>query len=499
MHALLALGMIITPVDPPPSVEVPRIKDSVTVDGRLDEAVWSRAAVLRGFHQYLPIDGRPAEDSTVVLVWYSETAIHFGIRAYEPHGPVQATLADRDKISADDFVEILLDTFDDRRQAFLFAVNPLGVQADGLLNDASRSTSSFGDQTSSSGAYVIDLSPDYVFQSVGRVTPWGYEVEIRIPFKSLRYQSAAEQTWGVNVIRHIQHSGYEDTWSPVLQSDASFLGKSGTLTGLSEIARNLVLDVNPEVTSTTSGVPGAAGWSYDVGRPAIGGNARWGVSNNVFLNATVNPDFSQLEADVAQIQYDPRDALFFPEKRPFFLDGLEQFATPNNLIYTRRLADPDAAVKLTGKIGSTNLALLSGVDGTSTSASGGHPVYNWLRVRRDVQGQSSLGLVYTDRIDGADYNRVAAADARVVTGPYTLQFQGGGSLTRQNGVTTTAPTWTAAASGNGSRFGFTSSIRGFDPDFNAASGFVSRVGVVHATVIPRVTFFGSHGAALESW
>jgi hypothetical protein len=493
---LALLGAV--PGDPPPAVPVPRMDSVIAVDGVLDEAVWTSAAVLRGFSQYLPVDGRPADDSTVVLVWYSSRAIHFGIRAFERHGAVEAALSDRDKIGSDDHVLLLLDTFDDRRQAFLFGVNPLGVQSDGVLSDAARSASSFASQTAS-GAYAVDLSPDYVFQSAGRVTADGYEVEVRIPFKSLRYQSADRQQWGINVVRRVRHSGYEDTWSPVRHSDASFLGQNGRLTGLERLSRGLVLDLNPEVTGMVTGAPGATDWDYDARHPQVGGNVRWGITNNLFLNGTVNPDFSQVEADVAQIQFDPRQSLFFPEKRPFFLDGLEQFSTPNTLIYTRRLADPIGAAKITGKVGNTNVAFLSGVDDDAVSANGSHPVSNWLRVRRDVLGQSSVGLTYTDRVERDDYNRVAAVDGRFVLGAYTLQFQGGGSATRLDDATAWAPLWLATVNRSGRRFSLTSSLRGWHPDFRAGSGFVQRVGIVHANVTPRYTLYGKDGAAVESW
>jgi len=137
---------------------------------------------------------RPAEDSTTVLVWYSPTAIYFGIRAYQDSASVRATLADRDKITGDDYVEILLDTFDDHRQALVFGVNPLGVQADGTLLDAPRQIATTLSAVST-GAYTLDLSPDYVYESKGHPTAWGYEVEVRIPFKTLRYQARDPQDW----------------------------------------------------------------------------------------------------------------------------------------------------------------------------------------------------------------------------------------------------------------------------------------------------------------
>jgi hypothetical protein len=489
-----------TGFDPEPlNVQVPRLEAEITVDGALDEPVWREAATLTGFSQYLPVDGRPAQDSTTVLVWYSPTAIHFGIRAYEGHADVQATLADRDKIDSDDFIQVLLDTFDDQRQAFLFGVNPFGVQADGILRDAARRATSFG-HGNTGRSYSIDYSPDFVFYSKGQITPDGYQIEIRIPFKSFRFQAADPQNWGINVIRRVQHSGYEDTWSPVLQADASFLAKSGTLQGLTNLSRGLVLDITPEVTSNVSGAPSVTGWDYDANEPEFGGNLRWGITNNLFLNGTVNPDFSQVEADVAQLQFDPRQAVFFPEKRPFFLDGIEQFATPNQLIYTRRLVNPEGAVKLTGKVSNTNLAVLSGVDHESMSVTGiDNPIYNLLRVRRDIGGQSTLGGAYTDKVDGNNYNRVAAGDGRLVLGSYNVVFQGGASVTRSAGETVSAPLWLLNVSRAGRRFGFNSSVSGIHQDFRAASGFIRRAGVARANFSPRYSVFGQEGATIESW
>src|SRR5213078_3858131 len=215
----------------PPKTE-PR-GEEITLDGALDEPVWRDAALLTGFSLYAPIDQRPAPDSTEVLVWYSSTAIYFGVRAFEPHGGeagVHATLADRDRIGGDDNVEIHLDTFHDQRRAFVFIVNPLGVQADGMKSEAGGFIP---------GSNVMpgqnDLSADFLWQSTGRVTPWGFEVEIRVPFKSLRYAARDVQDWGVQVQRNIQHSGYQQTWTPARKASASFIAQEGTLVGLSDM------------------------------------------------------------------------------------------------------------------------------------------------------------------------------------------------------------------------------------------------------------------------
>jgi hypothetical protein len=482
-------------------VEPPRIDEPVTVDGLLNEPVWQQAALLAGFSRYAPVDGEPADRDTEVLVWYSPTAMHFGIRATADPAEVQTTLADRDRIDNDDHVLIFLGTFNDGRQAFVFGVNPLGVQMDGALNEGLRGTGG-GFTGLTSGREAPDLSPDYVFQSKGRLTDTGYEVEITIPFKSLRYQAAPIQSWSLAVTRVTPHRGVEDSWTPARRDDASFLGQSGHLVGLHDLKRGLVLDVNPVATAKIDGAQGASGWQYDASRPEVGMNVRWGLTANLTVNGTVNPDFSQVESDAGQFQFDPRQALFFPEKRPFFLEGIEQFTTPNNLIYTRRVVSPIVASKLTGKVGgSTGVAFLSAVDDASASATGeDHPVFNILRVQQDIGGQSKAAFVYTDKVDGVRSNRVAGADARLVwRDVYSLLVQGAISRSAVDGITTVAPLWQGTLSRSGRRFAARYQARGVDPDFQAGAGFIARGGIAGASATHQLITNGRPGATLEKW
>ncbi|MFL5401794.1 MAG: DUF5916 domain-containing protein [Gemmatimonadales bacterium] len=481
-------------------VRIPRQESEISVDGKLDEGVWRGAALLTGFSQFSPTDGVPAADSTEVLVWYSPTAIYFGIRAFEAHGSVHATLADRDRIAADDHVEILLSTFNDGRQATIFAVNPYGVQSDGALVETG-STSGNGFNNAVVKREVPDLSPDFVFASKGRLTQYGYDVEVLVPFKSIRFQPKREQVWGINIVRLVQHSGREDSWTPARRASASFLAQSGRLVGLTDLRRGVVLDFTPSLTSRATGTPGSSGWDYAGGGPELGGTVRWGVTNNLTLNGTANPDFSQIESDAQQFVFDPRNELYFSEKRPFFLEGIEQFSTPNLLIYTRRIVQPVAAAKLTGKAFGTDLALLSAVDDRAASVSGEeHPLYNLLRIQRDVGAQSRVGVVYTDRVDGANYNRVAGVDSRLVFGGvYSAQLQLAGSRTRRDGNTATAPLWSAQLARNGRTFGARYTITGIDEDFRAQSGFISRPGIAHATLDHSVTLYGKQGGLIESF
>lgn len=484
-------------------VEAPRLEASVTVDGALDEEVWSRAALLTGFSQYQPVDGRPSPDSTEVRVWYSPTALYFGIRAFEPHGAVRSALADRDKVDADDNVEIHLDTYSERNRAFVFVVNPLGVQADGTKSEGGGWIP---------GANIMpgqnDLSADFRWESKGRLTDEGYEVEIRIPFSSLRYPSAAVQDWGIQIVRKVQHRGAEDTWTPVLRASASFIDQAGTLVGMTGMRHGQVVQLNPELTNTVKGAPAAGGWSRD-SEPRLGGNVRWGVGSNWVLNGTVKPDFSQVEADATQIAADQRFALFYPERRPFFVEGVDQFNVPNTLVYTRAIVQPEAAVKLTGKVGRTDVAVLSAVDAPGSAgggvaggagAAGARPLVNIARLRRGYAQQSTAGMLYSERVGGGRSNRVVDADVRhVFGGMYYLQAQAVMSRTSQGGVSRTAPMWEAVADRTGRSWGFHYGIKGIGDGFAADNGFVARTGFVEPSITNRFTLYGAEGALLERY
>jgi hypothetical protein len=260
--------------------------------------------------------------------------------------------------------------------------------------------------------------------------------------------------------------------------------------------------MNPEMTQRTAGVtPAGGGWHYSAGRPELGGNARWGVTNNLTLSGAVNPDFSQIESDAGQFIFDPRAALFFPEKRPFFLEGIEQFSTPHSLIYTRRVVQPKGAVKLTGKVSGTNIAFLSAVDdATGSFTRADHPVYNLLRVQRDVGASSKLGMAYTDRMDGRAYNRVANADGSYLFGEiYSFQAQYAQSFTKQpDGKVLNAPLWHAGINRNGKHLAFSYALDGVHEDFRALSGFIGRGGVVNGTLDQRYTWFGEPGTLFQA-
>jgi hypothetical protein len=478
------------------TVPVPRVNADIAVDGTLDAPVWQQAAVLTGFSEYQPVDGLPAEDSTDVLVWYSSTAIYFGVRAYEIHGSVHATQANRDKIDGDDNVQLILTPFIHSHQAQVFAANPFGVQEDGTITEGVTTSRGFG-VTNQTGPDSTDLSPDFVYDSKGQLTPYGYEVVIRIPFRSLKFPSSSPQDWGLNVVRHVQHSGHTDSWYPLKLAASSYLKQAGTLAGLTGLSAGLALDLNPFVTENVIGNPTAGptpGWGYGVERPDFGANVRWGITNNLLLNGTYRPDFAEVESDATELVLDPRNAVSYPEKRPFFLDGLEQFNTPNNLIYTRDIEAPIAASKLTGKVGDVGIAYLGAIDDEgSVALGGGHPAFDVLRLRDDFAQGSQIGAAFTDKEEGGSFNRLASIDTRITFAKvYSLSLQAAGSSTRDSAVTTEGPLWQATFTRAGRSFITSYNILGIDPEFVAASGFISRAGITTGSADWRYTFYPKH-------
>lgn len=465
---------------------------AVQVDAQLDEPAWQRAALLTGFTTYSPVDGRPAQDSTEVRLFYTADAIYVGIRAWAPAGTVRATLAERDRISNDDWVAIHFDTFNDRRRAFVFAVNALGVQADGM-----RSEQSAGPGVSRASLTAADLTQDYVWRSRGRVLEDGYVVEVRIPFKSMRFQMGGTQDWGLQVVRQVQRTGYQVTWAPTSRARQSFGVQAGYLRGMRDMRRGLVLDVTPVGTSRTSGAPDSTtgDWRYGSAQQ-LGMDMRWGATSNFTLNGTVKPDFSQVETDVGQIAGDPRFALFFPELRPFFVEGSEQFDAPNRLVYTRQIVNPVVAAKLTGKVPHTDIGLLSAVDAQAYSSDGTtNPIFNILRVRRDLGPESTAGLLLSDRTEGAQYNRVGGFDTRLqFRRVYSIEARLHGSLTRDSTATThRGSMWEGNIGRSGRSWGFRYGLQGITPGFETRVGFVNRVDFVRGQVNQRWTRFGRRG------
>ncbi|MBD0318911.1 MAG: carbohydrate binding family 9 domain-containing protein [Gemmatimonadetes bacterium] len=511
MIVLLAAALAVGPQDTARVAEPPRLETAeVRVDGRLDEEVWAGAALLGSFTQSRPAEGTPASERTEVRVFYTPRDLYIGVRAYAADpSRIRATLAERDQITSDDHIRLLLDTFGDQRRAFIFFVNPLGIQQDGILAEGRGN----------------DYAPDFLFDSRGRLTGDGYEVELRIPLKSLKFPAGDEQRWGFNVIRVIPATSALESWAPRAQTAASELAQNGTLRGIRGLRPGRLFEANPTLTARREGSTGEDGFRRGPTEPDVGVNVKYGITSELTLDATVNPDFSTVEADADQITVNERFAISLQEKRPFFLEGADLFSTPETLVYTRAVVDPAVGARLTGKVGALNLAYLGAVDEAPLSRParfaprGERAVFHIARVRRDVGSEgSTLGALATSRQTGDAFNHVAAADARIrFGGVYVLGAQGGGSWTR-SWIPDPLGADSAGAPGSrqpvstddqvghiahlfldrtGRRWGFLAAVRDVPSSFRTETGFVRRRGVTEFFGGNRVSWYGEQGAFLQ--
>ncbi|NOT49603.1 MAG: carbohydrate binding family 9 domain-containing protein [Acidobacteria bacterium] len=406
-------------------VTIPKFEAPPTIDGRLDDEIWKKAAVFDNFIQIQPGDNIAPSKETIVYVGYDEKNLYVGFHAFDDPNLIRATIANRDDVSADDNVRVTLDTFNDQRRAYVFFFNPFGIQADSVLTDAQGSGP--------------DFSVDVVMESKGVLLDDGYSVEVKIPFKSLRYTAGKGRSWGFNVGRRIPRMNNEnDSWMPISR-DISSLRQIGKITGLDEIEHERTLEIVPSITLSEAGEriedasrPQGSRFLNNPVKKDIGVSLKYQITPNITLDAAVNPDFAEVEADAPVVLANERFPIFFPEKRPFFLEGIDYFRTPLQVVNTRNIADPDAALKLTGKTGRNTFGLLSAVDRfpeTNTKAYVGV-----MRLKRDFGVQSNIGLIATTYHFGArKHNNLFGVDAKFQLTPQKIfDFQVVGTNSRRN-------------------------------------------------------------------
>lgn len=398
---------------------VARVEGEIEVDGVLDEPVWRRAAEVDLPWESSPGRNAEAPVETTCRFLHDRGHLYVGCRASDPKpGSIRAHLADRDTPFDDDWIRVVLDTFGDRRQAFEFRMNPLGVQMDALVTQ--------------SGA---DFAWDGIWASDGRVTDGGYVVETAIPFRTINFpETDGEQSWGVLVGRSWPRSETHRLRSIRTDyDDQCELCQTERLTDLRPGASGHGVELDPTLTTTrTDERPGLTAPSLDQGgvdvEPGLTGS--WRVSSNFQLSGTMNPDFSQVEADAARLESNRRFALFFPEKRPFFLERSDVFQMPSNLIFTRSVVDPAGGLKLTGKEGPNTLGAFATRDrvnrllfpGATASADTllEQDVTGFVgRWQRDVGDASTVSLAATDREGEGYHNRMLASDGVLRLGPST--------------------------------------------------------------------------------
>jgi len=428
---------------PAEAVHVPKVSEPPVIDGRLGETEWQSAAVFKDFHQVLPGDNIDPSSPTEVRMAYDEKALYVAFRAFDEPGGIRATVAKRDAVVADDYVGMYLDTFNDRRQAYELIFNPLGVQQDGIFIEG-RGILNQGSVVGvpPDGILTVgsteDFSFDVVMESKGTLTPDGYVVEVAIPLRSLRFEAGKGKSWGVHFFRRIKRYNDElNSWMPISRDRSGTLNQAGLITGIEDVSRGRAIEVIPSFTASDLGrqeVFAPAGrtprFVHDSVDADPGVTARVGLSPKVTADLALNPDFAQVEADQIVVTANERFPIFFPEKRPFFLEGREIFQTPLNALHTRAVVDPAFATKLTGESGPHGFGVLFASDdapGNFTKDELANPAnrarvdkffdknayVGAVRYQRDLGKDSKVGFVATTSNFVEKYNQTTGVDAIV--------------------------------------------------------------------------------------
>jgi len=390
------------------------------IDGKLDDNVWKKALILKDFYQTQPGDNIAPSKPTEVFLGYDPKFLYIAFHCYDEPGKVRANIPKRDNIWDDDYVGILFDTFNDQRKAYEFDFNPLGIQADGIWTDGQGE----------------DFSLDIVMESRGVVTEDGYTIEVALPFKSLRYVAGKDKLWGVHFWRRIKRFNNElDMWMPINRDQSSWLAQAGHLTGLEGLSTERTLDLIPSLTLSETGKRKAG---ITVAQLAQGGRfvnepvkfdpgltGKYSPKPTLTFDFAINPDFAQVESDQLVVTANQRFPIFFGEKRPFFLEGIDIFQTQIAAVHTRAIIDPDVAVKVTGRSGRNTYGLLLASDnGPGNFSEDERPTADprfldknaqvgILRLKRDIgKSDSFVGLLGTYSRFVDRYNELGGVDGR---------------------------------------------------------------------------------------
>lgn len=470
------------PVAGRPRVVPMRVTTPPQIDGRLDEPIWKTAAHITQLVQQRPVEGAPATEKTDVYVAYDNTKVYFGIHAhYSDVALVRANRVDRDQTANDDTVSIYFDPFLDQQRGYVFSVNGYGVQADSLLLGASVT----GGQSSTG-----DLTWNALYQSAGALVEDGWTAEMAIPIKSLRYptrRSDEAHRWGFQILREIKSKDETVTWAPVSTKVLGFLPQLGVLDGMKDLSTRRNLEVMPTVTAIQVGKLNPAGVYGKTDVKEGGANLKYGLTPNLTLDFTYNPDFSQIESDQPQVDINQRFPLLFAELRPFFQEGQEIYQVPGpvgTLVHTRTILDPQYGLKLSGKVGKTTLGVLVAndeapgkVDDPHSRLFGRKAQVVVGRAKYDIYRESHIGMLFTDREFLNSYSRLAFIDGGLRLGASARSgFQVIYSDRRGlNGVRRTAPVINADFRKEGHNLTYFGAHNEIDPDFGSDLAFIRRV------------------------
>ncbi|MDO8273697.1 MAG: DUF5916 domain-containing protein [Gammaproteobacteria bacterium] len=402
--------------DAAPTISIPQISQAPELSdfaGMTPATALARQmSKMEDFVQREPTDGAPASQRTEVYIGYDERSLYAVFLAFDSDpSQIRANLASRENISGDDTVELTIDTFNDQRTAYTFRVTPLGVQWD------ARWTEGFSNRAG------FDTTWEAVWDSEGEVNDQGYIVRIAVPLRGLRFPDAQDQVWRVQANRQIPRLSEESYWPPYSNAVDGRLNQTALLTGIRNVSPGSNTQIIPFVFARDVEAinPRALGGplmesdkEYDVGV-----DAKFVFNDAWVLDLTLNPDFSQVESDEPQVTVNERFEVQYPERRPFFVENADFFATDSILLFTRRIVDPEGGMRLTGRAGQWGFGTIlmndeaPGLNRTDTDPLKGEKAnIGVFRAYRDLQGQDRVGMLFTDRELADGYNRVLSVDGK---------------------------------------------------------------------------------------
>lgn len=470
---------VISPLAALQPVPAVRAETPPVIDGKLDDAIWSQAMTFSGFRTFKPDYGKVGSEETVAYMAYDQNNIYFAARCRDNQvNKIKASITKRDNMFGDDWIGFTIDTFNDGQSGYGFLVNPLGIQGDGILNSEGN----------------LDASLDLVWESKGVIDEEGYTVELKVPFSSIRFPYKKDITMGLWLIRNIVRTS-ENLSFPELYPDKGATMSNLHKVTLSDIAYRRTVEVLPAFTHSRIDSRREGVMAKELRDTDISLTGKLGLTSQLTLDATYNPDFSQVESDAGQIDVNQRYALYFHEKRPFFLEGKELFEFAGNteegplysVVHTRNIIDPLLGVKVSGKVApKTTAAILFARDESTLEDFSASADFSIFRIKQALREDSYIGGFFTSRGLSEYSNRILGVDGNIrINGSSNFGFHAFGSSTRAN-EKTDAVTGHAAAL----RYTFANrslimdiGIQDISENFQIDSGFLTRPGFT------RVAFF----------
>ena len=461
------------------------------IDGRLDEDAWKTALHFTDFKTYKPDFGKEPGQKTEAFFLFDAENFYIAFRCHDSDpGLIKANISKRDDMFADDYVALCLDTFSDAQNAYVLMVNPLGIQGDGLMNSTGN----------------MEPSMDFVWYSKGQIDDQGYSVEFRIPLQSIRFSSRKSVVMGMAFVRQIVRTS-ESSSFPALFPDKGSLISQLQPVSITGLKYDRVVELLPALTHSNRLAAQDGRLQRDTQQTDFSLTAKVGVTSDLTADAAYNPDFSQVESDAGQVDFNIRFSLYYPEKRPFFMEGIEYFqfaANPEDsplraIVYTRTIINPIFGFKATGKLGSKNtIATIYAHDDLPGDPVDRYPDFGIVRFRHSLKDDSYIGGFYTSRFQGSGFNQVAGTDGRFrLTGASVAEYHLFGSFTRNPEAESTVDGHALSLYYNyGTRSVYTElGLQDISKFFQVDSGFITRTGISRFTPLfiyrfyPKSSFF----------